>query len=119
MKANYKGGKNFGSNPKAMLKEAQKVQKKLEEALEELSKKEYKTSSGGGMVEVVVTGDMKIKAIDINPEIVNSGDISVMKDLIMAAANEAIFAAKVEREETIEKLSNVDLGGMLSGFRGF
>ena len=116
MKANYKGGKNFGSNPKAMIKEAQKVQKRLEEALEELSKKEYKASVGGGVVKVVATGDMKIKGIDINPEIVNKDDTSEMRDLVIAAVNEVISSAKIEREETIEELSNVNLGGMLSGF---
>ena len=113
MKANYKGGKNFGSNPKAMLKEAKKVQKKLEEALEELSKKEYRASSGGGMVKVVVTGGMEIKEIEINPEIVDDGDISVMQDLTRAAANEALSSARTEREQTIEELSNFNLNGML------
>ena len=114
MKANYKGGKSFGSNPKAMLKEAQKVQKKLEEALEELSKKEYEASSGGGMVKVVATGDMKVKGLEVNPEIINKDEASVMTDLIMAAVNEAMSSAKKEREETIESLSNFNLNGIMS-----
>lgn len=119
MKANYKGGQKL--NSKDMIKKAQKIQKQLEEALEELSKKEYFASSGGGMVEVVATGDMKVKSININSELLKPLDSKeidkeMLEDLVIAAVNEAVSKAKEEREETIEKLSSFNLNGVLSAF---
>ena len=119
MKANYKGGQKL--NSKDMMKKAQKIQKQLEEALEELSKKEYSSASGGGVVEVVATGDMKIKSININPELLKpvdgkEVDKEMLEDLTIAAVNEAVSKAKKEREETIENLSNFNLNGVLSAF---
>jgi DNA-binding protein YbaB len=56
----------------------------------DLDEKEYTTSSGGGAVEVLITGKKEIKSIMNKPEVVDPEDIEILEDMIMAAVNEAI-----------------------------
>ena len=57
----YGGGTN---NLQSLAKQAQKMQEDIEVATEELNQKEYSASSGGGMVNATVTGEMVVKSID-------------------------------------------------------
>ena len=50
----------------------------------------YKVSAGGGAVTVVITGQQKIQAIKISPDVLSTGDVEMLQDLILAAVNEAI-----------------------------
>ncbi|MBE6720777.1 MAG: YbaB/EbfC family nucleoid-associated protein [Ruminococcaceae bacterium] len=76
-------------NMQQMLKQAQKMQEQIEAKQEELKQKEYVVSSGGGMVEVTMTGDHEVKAIGINPEVVDPEDVEMLEDMLVAALNEA------------------------------
>ena len=71
-----------------------------------------KTTSGGGMVEVTVTGKHEIKAIGINPEVVDPEDVEMLEDMLMAALNEAM--RKIDEEEERE-LSSVTGGLNIPG----
>ena len=116
MKANlpkkFRGGGQ--SNPREALHQAQVMQKKMEELISELSKKEYVVSSGGGMIKVTLTGDIKVKSIEIDPEVVNKDDISMLEDIVVAGVNEAISVARSEKDKALEELSgSADISGML------
>ena len=72
---------------------------------EELEQQEFKTTSGGGMVEVTITGKKEIKDISIKPEIVNPEDIEMLQDMIMAAVNEAIRKVEDISNSEMEKIT--------------
>ena len=113
MKARLPKGMGGGpQNMQAMLKQAQQMQENIEKKKAELEEKDYVVSSGGGMVEVTVTGKHEIKAIGINPEVVDPEDVEMLEDMLMAALNEA--KRKIDEEEGRE-LSSVTGGLNIPG----
>ncbi|MDY6894583.1 MAG: YbaB/EbfC family nucleoid-associated protein [Thermotogota bacterium] len=104
------GSKN---NMNKMLQEAQKAQTEMQEELdkldEELSNVEVEATAGGGVVKVVATCDMRIKDIVISEE-VEDEDIDTLKDLIIAASNEAIEKANKLKEDRTNEISQKFLG---------
>ena len=101
MKARLPKGMGGGpQNMQAMLKQAQQMQENIEKKKAELEEKDYIVSSGGGMVEVTVSGKHEIKAIGINPEVVDPDDVEMLEDMLMAALNEAM--RKIDEDEERE-----------------
>lgn len=93
--------KNLGG----LMKQAQKMQAKLNKLQEELEKREVEASAGGGMVKVTVTGKQEITAINIEPDVVDRDDIEMLQDLIIAAVNEAIRKSKEMISEEMGKIT--------------
>jgi nucleoid-associated protein EbfC len=81
---------NFGN----MMKQAQKMQAKMAEMQEQLKTERLEASAGGGMVRVVITGDMNIKELHIDPAALDPDDIEMLQDMVAAAVNEAIRSAQ-------------------------
>ena len=77
-------------NMNSMMKQAQKLQKKMLKTQAELAKKTIETSSGGGMVKVIANGAQKIESIVLEKEIVDPEDIEMLQDLILAGVNDAL-----------------------------
>ena len=104
MKARLPKGMGGGGpqNMQAMLKQAQKMQEQIELKKAELEEKEYVVSSGGGMVEVTVTGKHEVKAIGINPEVVDPEDVEMLEDMLVAALNEANRQIDEEAEREMD-----------------
>lgn len=104
MKARIPKGMGGGGpqNMQAMLKQAQKMQEQIEQKKAELEEKEYVVSSGGGMVEVTVTGKHEVKAIGINPEVVDPDDVEMLEDMLVAALNEASRQIDEEAEREMD-----------------
>lgn len=102
------GGGGGAPNMQQLMKQAQKMQADLLKAQEELANTEVIATSGGGMVEIVMTCDRKLSSITIKPEAVDPDDVEMLEDLIIAAYNEA--SALVEEEH--EKIMGPFTGGM-------
>ena len=97
----FGGGGMGGFNMQNLMKQAQKMQEDMQKQKEELMSTEFTAKSGGGMVEVVMTGDKKIKSINIKKEIVDPDDVEMLQDLITAAINDAVSQIeKLEKENT-------------------
>lgn len=97
------------SNMNQVMKQAQALQKKLAQAQEELATKEVSGSAGGGIVTAVVNGGgTEVRSVAINPEAVDPEDVEMLQDLVVAAVNEALRAAKELESETMGGLA----GGM-------
>lgn len=77
-------------NMNGMMKQAQKMQKKMLKMQEELAEKTVESSAGGGMVKVVANGSQKIESISLEKEIVDPEDIEMLEDLVVAAVNDAL-----------------------------
>ena len=77
-------------NMNQMMKQAQKLQKKMLKTQQELALKTVEASAGGGMVKVVANGAQKIESIVLEKEVVDPEDIEMLQDLILAATNDAL-----------------------------
>jgi DNA-binding YbaB/EbfC family protein len=76
------------------MKQAQKMQAKMAEMQEQLKDEVVEASAGGGTVKVVLTGDMQVRSITIDPAAVDPDDVELLQDMTAAAVNEAIRAAQ-------------------------
>lgn len=105
--------KNFGGMPnmQQLMKQAQKMQKQMEEAQAALETKELTATAGGGMVEVVITGKKEIKSIKIKPEVVDLDDVETLEDLVLVAVNEAVRQADELTQKEMGRLT----GGLPTG----
>jgi len=100
--------KGLGGGMAQLMKQANQMQMKMKKIQEELALKTFDGSSGGGAVQITVTGEHLIQSIKINPEVMKSGDVEMLQDLITAAANDAIKVAKETTSKEMEKVT----GGM-------
>ena len=97
-----------GANMNNLMKQAQKLQKDMEQAQKELEAKEFEASVGGGAVLVKVNGKKEVLAVSIKPEVVDEDDVEMLEDLVLSAVNEALRKAD---ENTANKMGKLT-GGM-------
>ena len=74
------------SSMRQLMKQAQEMQEKLQRELNELV---VETSVGGGMVTVKMSGHKQLVGVKIDPEAIDTSDLSMLEDLIVAAVNQA------------------------------
>jgi len=77
-------------NMNSMMKQAQKLQKKMLKTQQELATKTVEASAGGGMVKVIANGAQKIESIVLEKEVVDPEDVEMLQDLVLAAVNDAL-----------------------------
>ena len=77
-----------------MMAKLAQMQERLAKAQADLAEKRAEGSSGGGAVQIVVTGGMKVDSLKIDKEVVDPEDIEMLEDLLTAALNEVL--AKVQ-----------------------
>ena len=80
-------------NLQKMLAEAQAMIAAQQEAQEALKNERVDATAGGGMIKVVLTGDMRIETLTIDPDAVDPEDVEMIQDLVVAAVNEGIRKA--------------------------
>jgi DNA-binding YbaB/EbfC family protein len=88
-----------------LLKQVQKMQEQAKKIQEQLADKTVTVSSGGGMVSVTMTGRQEIKEIKLDPICVDSRDITMLEDLILAAVNQGILRSKELAAEEMKQLT--------------
>ncbi len=104
----YPGGMGNMNN---LMKQAQKMQRQMEENQKALEEKEFTASAGGGAVEVTITGKREVTKVHLNEEVVDPDDIEMLEDLITAAVNEALRKVDEETAATMSRLTG-GLGGL-------
>lgn len=92
-------------NMNSMMKQAQKLQKKMLKTQEELALKTVEASAGGGMVKVVANGAQKVESIVLEKEVVDPEDIEMLQDLIIAAVNDALNKSQEMVSKEMGKLT--------------
>lgn len=95
--------KNIGQ----MMKQAQKLQEKMNEVQEQLANTEVTGSSGGGMIQVTLNGRGEVRKVKIDPNVIDPAEAEMLEDLIVAAFNDA--KAKVEAH-VAEQMSEITGG---------
>lgn len=92
-------------NMQELMRQAQKMQKKMEQAREEAGAKEVEGSAGGGMVKVVANGRSEVVSVTIEKEVVDPEEIEMLQDLIVAATNQAMQRANEMMQAELGKIT--------------
>jgi len=95
----FRGGMN------ELMKQASRMQRKIESRKEELKAEEYEASAGNDQVKVTVNGGSELTKIEIAPELLNGEDLDMVQDLIVAATNAALAKARENVDAELEKIS--------------
>lgn len=98
-------------NMNNLMKQAQRIQRQMEEKTKEMESKEWEGTAGGGAVKVRVTGKKEIVSVKLAEEVVDPEDIEMLEDLIVAATNEALRQMEKESSQMMESLTG-GLSGM-------
>ena len=88
-----------------VMKQAQKLQAKMQRLQEEMAEKTIETTSGGGMVKVVASGKQQVVSIQIEKEVVDPDDVEMLEDLILAAVNDALLKSQEMVTQEMSKLT--------------
>ncbi len=110
----FPGGMMPG-NMNNLMKQAQKMQRQMEENQKALEEQEFTAAAGGGAVEVTVSGKKEVIKVKLAEEVVDPDDIEMLEDLIVAATNEALRKMEEASAAVMSKLTG-GLGGMGGGF---
>src|SRR3954464_12988685 len=91
-----------------LMKQAQRIQKQMEDVQSGLAAKTVEATSGGGAVKVVARCDGTVASIKIDPQAINPADAQLLEDMIVTAANQALGQAK--------EISTAEMGKITQGF---
>ena len=105
-------GGGMPGNMSNLMKQAQRMQRQMEESQKEMETKEFKATAGGGAVEVTVSGKKEVLKVTLSEEVVDPDDIEMLQDLIVAATNEAMRQVDDANAAMMNKMT----GGMGGGF---
>ena len=94
-----------GVNMNNIMKQYQRMQRKLEETQEELAKKEYTGQAGGGAVKATVTGAKVLTKLELDKDAVDPEDVETLEDMIVAAVNQALESADEDSQSQMGKLT--------------
>jgi len=97
-----------------LMKQAQKMQKRMLEIQEDLANRTVETTVGGGMVTAVANGQQELVSITISPDVVDPNDVEMLEDLVVAAVNEARNKAQELMGDEMSKLTGgIKIPGMM------
>ena len=110
----FPGGAMPG-NMNNLMKQAQRMQRQMEEKTKEIEEKEWEATAGGGAVTVRVSGKKEVLSVKLTEEVVDPDDIEMLEDLIVAATNEALRKMEEESAAAMGQITG-GLGGLGGGF---
>jgi len=91
-----------------LMRQAQQMGQRVTQLKEELARRTVTGSAGGGMVTAIANGAMQILSVEIEPEVIDPAEAEMLTDLVVAAVNQALAAAREMIAEETRKLT----GGM-------
>lgn len=92
----------------SLLKQAQDMQRRMQETMRSLGERILEGTAGGGAVKVYVDGNLDVQGVKIDRTVVDPDDVDGLEDLVTAAVRQAMGAAKELREREMGKVT----GGM-------
>ena len=88
-----------------MMKQAAQLQSKMQAMQDELGQIEVEGSSGGGLVNVRISGKMEVKGVRIDPTLMKAEEREVLEDLLVTAFNDARRKAETAMQEKMQSLT--------------
>ena len=98
-------GRQSGGQMGGMLKQIQQLQEDMAKTQESLADETVSVTAGGGAIEVTITGQQRLTAVKIDPEVVDPDDVEMLQDLIVAAVNEAIERSQTMAADQLKSLT--------------
>lgn len=91
-----------------MMKQAQQMQSQMQRIQEDLARRTYEATAGGGAVKAVASGDGELKSLTLSPDLVKdaAGDPEMLQDLILTAVREASAKAKADAAAEMAKVTS-------------
>jgi DNA-binding YbaB/EbfC family protein len=99
----------------SLLKQAQEMQRRMQDTMRSLGERTLEGSSGGGAVKVYVNGNLEVQAVKIQPAAVDPSDVEGLEDLVTTAVRQAMNAARELKDREMQKVT----GGMSLPGMGF
>jgi len=100
-------------NIQGLMKQAQMMQKRMEETQDKIAQQEVEGSSGAGMVKVIMNGKFEAKKINIDKSLMVANECDILEDLLVAALNDAHAKADKMKEDSLKEITGgLNLGGM-------
>lgn len=100
-------------NIQGIMKQAQMMQKKMEEEQAKLAEAEVEGTSGGGMVKITLNGKFEMKKLFLDKSLVDPEDTEVLEDLIVAAYNDAKTKIDAKMQDSMSSVTGgLNLGGL-------
>lgn len=90
-----------------ILQQAQQMQGRLQEIQDQLQQQTVSATSGGGMVTVTADGKGTIRAVKIDPSVVDPRDVDMLEDLLLVAVQEA--------QKKAQDIAQAEMGKMAGG----
>lgn len=94
----------------ALLARAREVQERLASLQRELASREVEGSAGGGLVKAVATGDLRIRRLEIEPELLARDDRELLQDLVAGAVNAALENAQRMAQDELGRATGLPAG---------
>jgi len=88
-----------------MMKQAAQLQSKMQAMEDELGQIEVEGTSGGGLINVRISGKMEVKAVRIDPSLMKAEEREVLEDLLVTAFNDAKRKAETAMQEKMQSLA--------------
>ncbi len=97
----------------SLLKQAQEMQKRIQETERGLSERMVEGTAGGGAVKVVVNGNQEVQSVTIDKAAVDPEDVEGLEDLVTVAMRQAVDASRELRQREMSKVTGgMNLPGM-------
>ncbi len=104
-------GGGMPGNMNNLMKQAQRMQRQMEENQKAMEEKVFTATVGGGAVEISVNGKKEVKGLKLSEEAVDPDDIETLEDMIVAALNEAFRKGDEEQAAMMSRMTG-GMGGM-------
>ena len=101
-----------GGNMQQLMRQAQKMQQQMMQMQEDLDKREYEGTAGGGAVSCKVNGKRQLIELVIDKDAVDPDEVEMLQDMVMAAVNDALKKGEETREREMSKVGGAGMGGM-------
>ena len=103
-----KGGAS-GLGGQGVMRQIRQLQEQMVKAQDELANEQVTGSAGGGAVKVVVTGDQRVLAVEVDPGLIEDGDQEILEDLILTAINQGLDNSRKLAESKLGPLAGQGL----------
>ncbi len=94
---------------KDLFRQAQQLQARMAQVQQDLEHKTVEVEVGGGAVKIVINGQQKVQQLKLSPQAVDTADIELLEDLLVAAMNEAVARS--------QEMAQKDLAAVTGGLK--
>jgi nucleoid-associated protein EbfC len=106
-------GMGFRGGISELMKQAHRIQSKLEKLKEDIKSESWTAEAAGGKIKATINGAREITAVKIDKELVNAEDLATLEDVVVSAVNAALRLADEKINEATEKVTGgVKIPGM-------